>query len=118
MATTKSEGTARERLLKAANELFYEEGVHTVGIDRVIERAGVAKASLYGTFGSKEELVLAYLQLRQDTRQRRINERLALYWSRARASARSSSSCVRLSLSRNSAVVRSSTRARRAQPPK
>jgi AcrR family transcriptional regulator len=53
---------ARERLLAAANELFYAEGVHTVGIDRVIEKAGVAKASLYNTFGSKDELVRAYLQ--------------------------------------------------------
>ena len=53
--------SARERLLDAANELFYEEGVHTVGIDRVIERAGVAKATLYSTFGSKDELVRAYL---------------------------------------------------------
>jgi AcrR family transcriptional regulator len=51
----------RERLLEAARELFYAEGVHTVGIDRVIERAGVAKASLYSTFGSKEGLVNAYL---------------------------------------------------------
>ncbi|MDE3131138.1 MAG: TetR/AcrR family transcriptional regulator [Acidobacteriota bacterium] len=51
----------RERLLEAARELFYAEGVHTVGIDRVIERAGVAKASLYATFGSKEGLVRAYL---------------------------------------------------------
>ena len=34
--------SARERLLDAANELFYAEGVHTVGIDRVIEKAGVA----------------------------------------------------------------------------
>jgi len=72
MSTPKPEGTARERLLAAANELFYEEGVHTVGIDRVIERAGVAKASLYSTFGSKEELVRAYLQARADERQRRI----------------------------------------------
>ncbi len=54
--------TARERLLAAANELFYAEGVHTVGIDRVIEKAGVAKASLYNTFGSKDELVRAYLE--------------------------------------------------------
>jgi AcrR family transcriptional regulator len=54
----------RERLLDAANELFYAEGVQTVGIDRIIERAGVAKASLYSTFGSKEELVRAYLQSR------------------------------------------------------
>jgi AcrR family transcriptional regulator len=79
MITTKIEGSARERLLAAANELFYDEGVHTVGIDRVIERAGVAKASLYSTFGSKEELVLAYLALRAETRQRRILQRIALH---------------------------------------
>lgn len=52
----------RERLLEAARELFYAEGVHRVGIDRVIERAGVAKASLYSTFGSKDGLVSAYLE--------------------------------------------------------
>jgi AcrR family transcriptional regulator len=51
----------RERLLTAAGELFYAEGVQSVGVDRVIERAGVAKASLYSTFGSKEGLVCAYL---------------------------------------------------------
>jgi AcrR family transcriptional regulator len=56
--------SARERLLGAAHELFYAEGVQTVGIDRVIERAGVAKASLYNVFGSKEELVRAYLEER------------------------------------------------------
>jgi AcrR family transcriptional regulator len=56
----------RERLLDAANELFYAEGVQSVGIDRVIERAGVAKASLYSTFGSKEELVRAYLEGRHE----------------------------------------------------
>jgi AcrR family transcriptional regulator len=54
----------RERLLAAANELFYAGGVQTVGIDRIIEHAGVAKASLYNTFGSKEELVRAYLESR------------------------------------------------------
>lgn len=64
--------SARERLLAAAEELFYEEGVHTVGIDRVIERAGVAKASLYSIFGSKEELVRAYLTRHSDTWQARL----------------------------------------------
>ncbi len=59
--------SARDRLLAAANELFYNEGVHTVGIDRIIEHAGVAKASLYKTFGSKDELVRAYLDARQAT---------------------------------------------------
>ena len=53
--------SARERLLDAASELFYNEGVQSVGIDRIIEHAGVAKASLYNAFGSKEELVEAYL---------------------------------------------------------
>jgi AcrR family transcriptional regulator len=76
-APPKPEGSARERLLAAANELFYEEGVHTVGIDRVIERAGVAKASLYSTFGSKEELVCAYLEGRAALRRERIGKRLA-----------------------------------------
>jgi AcrR family transcriptional regulator len=77
MANPKIEGSARERLLAAANELFYAEGVHTVGIDRVIERAGVAKASLYSSFGSKDELVRAYLLARHEARQRRIVERIA-----------------------------------------
>ncbi|MFB7293243.1 TetR/AcrR family transcriptional regulator [Actinacidiphila glaucinigra] len=63
-APTGAKPSARERLLSAADELFYAEGVQTVGIDRIIERAGVAKASLYNTFGSKDELVHAYLRAR------------------------------------------------------
>ena len=70
--------SARERLLEAANELFYDEGVHTVGIDRVIERAGVAKASLYNAFGSKDELVRAYLE----GRHARITARITRYLER------------------------------------
>jgi AcrR family transcriptional regulator len=69
--------SARERLLEAANELFYDEGVHTVGIDRVIERAGVAKASLYSTFGSKDALVQAYLAGRHESRKARIAKKVA-----------------------------------------
>lgn len=71
--------SARDRLLAAADELFYEEGIHTVGIDRVIEKAGVAKASLYSTFGSKDELVRAYLNGRHMRRRERITRRLAAY---------------------------------------
>jgi AcrR family transcriptional regulator len=59
---TDTKQSARERLLAAADELFYADGVQSVGIDRVIEHAGVAKASLYNTFGSKENLVQAYLE--------------------------------------------------------
>jgi AcrR family transcriptional regulator len=71
--------SARDRLLAAANDLFYEEGVHTVGIDRVIERAGVAKATLYSTFGSKDELIRAYLLDRHERRRQRMTEGLARY---------------------------------------
>src|SRR6202007_939037 len=69
--------SARERLLAAADELFYENGINLVGIDRIIEHAGVAKASLYDCFGSKEELVRAYLQERSEARRARLHERLA-----------------------------------------
>jgi AcrR family transcriptional regulator len=65
-ARIEQRASARERLLAAANELFYAEGVQTVGVDRITERAGVAKASLYNLFGSKEELVAAYLASRHD----------------------------------------------------
>jgi AcrR family transcriptional regulator len=73
-APTEHRGSARDRLLAAANELFYAEGVQTVGIDRIIERAGVAKASLYNVFGSKEELVAAYLASRHELTTGRIAE--------------------------------------------
>jgi AcrR family transcriptional regulator len=69
--------SARERLLEAADELFYAEGVHTVGIDRIIEHAGVAKASLYSAFGSKDELVKAYLEGRYTSRRARLTAAIA-----------------------------------------
>jgi AcrR family transcriptional regulator len=78
-AKTAAVPSARERLLAAANELFYAEGVHTVGIDRVIERAGVAKASLYNTFGSKDELVRVYLEGRHAVVAARINRYIERY---------------------------------------
>jgi AcrR family transcriptional regulator len=53
--------SAKQRLLQAADELFYNEGIHAVGIDRVIARAGVAKGSLYYSFAGKDDLVRAYL---------------------------------------------------------
>lgn len=64
----------RERLLAAADELFYSEGIHTVGIDRVIERAGVAKGSLYYNFGGKDDLVREYLLGRHAKWTARVDE--------------------------------------------
>jgi AcrR family transcriptional regulator len=70
--------SARDRLLAAADQLFYEEGVQTVGIDRIIEQAGVAKASLYKSFGSKDELIRAYLEGRHERRRASILAELAM----------------------------------------
>jgi AcrR family transcriptional regulator len=70
---------ARQRLLAAAGELFYKEGVQSVGIDRVIERAGVAKASLYGNFKGKDDLVRAYLDARYQARRAAIEAKVALH---------------------------------------
>ncbi len=55
-----------ERLLETAYELFSARGVRDVGVDELVERAGVAKATLYRHFSSKDELILAFLQLRED----------------------------------------------------
>ena len=54
----------RDRLLDAADRLFYGEGVRAVGIDRVLAEAGAAKASLYQHFGCKDQLVASYLERR------------------------------------------------------
>ena len=59
--------SARERLLAASGELFYRDGVHSTGIDAVIEKAGVAKGSLYYIFGGKDELITAYLRGRHES---------------------------------------------------
>lgn len=53
---------AARRVLDAASELFYERGIHAVGVDLVAETAGVTKKTLYARFGSKDALVVAYLQ--------------------------------------------------------
>ena len=52
----------RETILDAACELFYKQGVRAVGVDLVVEKAGVAKTSLYRHFGTKDDLVAAFLE--------------------------------------------------------
>ncbi|WP_211370078.1 TetR/AcrR family transcriptional regulator [Nonomuraea turkmeniaca] len=60
---------ARTRVLVTAARLFYREGVHTVGIDRIIAEAEVAKATFYKHFPSKDDLVRAYVTA-ESSRQR------------------------------------------------
>ena len=57
---------ARARILNAAYELFSRRAIRDVGIDEVIERAGVAKATLYRHFPSKDDLVIAFLERREE----------------------------------------------------
>jgi AcrR family transcriptional regulator len=52
----------RERLLETAGRLFYAEGIHAVGVDRLVREAGVTRATFYRHFPSKEDLVEAYLR--------------------------------------------------------
>ena len=76
-AISEAKPDARERILDTAYELFSRRGIRDVGIDEVIERAGVAKATLYRHFPSKDELVIAFLERRE--------ERWTLAWVEAEA---------------------------------
>jgi AcrR family transcriptional regulator len=66
--------SARDRITETASALFYAEGIHAVGVDRVVLDSGVAKATLYQHFRSKEELVAACLQQRSDHWRRHFAE--------------------------------------------
>src|ERR1700742_753283 len=72
-----TKSSPRERLLAACDELFYRDGIHATGIDAVIEKAGVAKGSLYYNFGGKDDLVAAYLRGRHDAWRERVEGRQA-----------------------------------------
>jgi AcrR family transcriptional regulator len=56
----------RQRILEVASELFYKEGVRAVGVDLIVERAAIAKTSLYRYFPAKDDLVAAFLE-REDS---------------------------------------------------
>jgi AcrR family transcriptional regulator len=55
-----------DRILRSASELFYSRGIRAVGVDAVAAEAGVTKKTLYEKFGSKDELVAAYLRARDE----------------------------------------------------
>ncbi|HZE40821.1 MAG TPA: TetR/AcrR family transcriptional regulator [Stackebrandtia sp.] len=75
---------AARRILAVAGDLFYERGIHTVGVDLIAREAGVTKKTIYDRFGSKEALVVAYLRHRDQRwrafmidRLRRVDDRYA-----------------------------------------
>ena len=57
--------SGRERVMRAAYDLFSRQGTRTVGVDAVIGEAGVAKMTLYRNFASKDDLILAFLERRE-----------------------------------------------------
>jgi AcrR family transcriptional regulator len=64
-ATAAAESSARERLIEAAYELFSRRGVRDVSVKEIVARSGIARATLYRYFSSKDDLVRAFLQLRE-----------------------------------------------------
>ncbi|MFI9487109.1 TetR/AcrR family transcriptional regulator [Promicromonospora sp. NPDC052451] len=68
---------AGERILATASRLFYERGIRGVGVDLIADEAGVTKKTLYDRFGSKDELVAAYLTRRRERWNAWFGERLA-----------------------------------------
>lgn len=71
-----SRPTAPERVLEIASELFYGEGINTVGVDRIAAEADASKATLYAHFGNKDGLVAAYLDRRSALSRQQLSEHL------------------------------------------
>ncbi|MEU3616225.1 MULTISPECIES: TetR/AcrR family transcriptional regulator [unclassified Streptomyces] len=72
MSTATERRPARDRILDTASKLFYAHGIHAVGVDRLIAESGVAKATLYKHFPSKDDVVAAYLRRMDDSWRRQL----------------------------------------------
>ena len=72
-----AEKPARERVFAVAADLFYRKGIRAVGVEEIVNEAGVAKISLYRSFKSKDDLIVAYLEQRNAEFWRQWDERFA-----------------------------------------
>jgi AcrR family transcriptional regulator len=70
---------ARDKVFSVAADLFYREGIRAVGVETIVKQAGVAKISLYRSFESKDDLVVAYLENRNAVFWRQWDEAFAKY---------------------------------------
>jgi len=77
MSETKPMTAAGERILDAAGDLFYGRGITAVGVDLIADHSGVTKRTLYNQFGSKDKLVVAYLEEREQRWQSLVRETIA-----------------------------------------
>ncbi|PSB41774.1 TetR/AcrR family transcriptional regulator [Cyanosarcina cf. burmensis CCALA 770] len=71
--------STRQKILEVADDLFYREGIQAVGVDTIIAQSGVAKTTLYRYFPSKDDLVVAYLEERQNSFKRLFEIAIARY---------------------------------------
>jgi AcrR family transcriptional regulator len=76
---TTGHSAARQRLLETASELFYREGIRAIGVDTIVERSGVGKATLYRHFPTKDDLIAAYIEEEDRTHWRWFEEVIAPY---------------------------------------
>lgn len=74
---SKVDGTAPERILEVASELFYKQGYRATGINEVIKKSGVAKATFYSHFPTKDDLCMAYLEAMSINEQHFVDDAIA-----------------------------------------
>jgi AcrR family transcriptional regulator len=79
---------AKDKIFAVAADLFYRKGIHTVGVEEIVKQADVAKISLYRSFASKDDLVVAYLEDRSRTFLRQWDEAFDRYRDNPRAQLR------------------------------
>jgi AcrR family transcriptional regulator len=79
---------AKDKVFAVAADLFYRKGIHSVGVEEIVREAGVAKISLYRSFASKDDLVVAYLEDRSRTFLRQWDEAFERYRDNPRAQLR------------------------------
>ncbi|MBH0117305.1 TetR/AcrR family transcriptional regulator [Salinibacterium sp. NG253] len=77
MSETKPMSAAGQRILVAAGDLFYGRGITAVGVDLIAEHSGVTKRTLYNQFGSKDQLVVAYIEEREQRWRLLVRETIA-----------------------------------------
>lgn len=64
------------KILETASHLFYSKGIHSIGVETIAKEAGVTKKTLYDRFGSKDQLIVAYLQGRDQQWRKHIQDYL------------------------------------------